>query len=507
MARVLSLFLPHWPTDRLRRKLGAIGPSVDVPLALKGSDGRRRVITAADDLALRMGVYVGMPVAKAESLFADLVVMESDLVADAGALETLAIWALRLYSPIVAADPPDGLILDIQGAAHLFGGEQGMVDDAIRRLSDLGITAIAALADTRGAAHGLARFGGKQSQIIAPGKVSDAIVRLPVEALRLPADMLPDLRLLGIDTIGELAAKPRAPLTHSFGPVLFRRVDQAFGRVAEPIEPVASPEIISVQRVFAEPIGAAETIEKYTRRLTHQMCDRLEEAGLGVRRLDLHFTRVDNRIETIFVATAKPVRDPKRLSRLLCDKIEQVDPGWGIDKMTLVAAFVEPLSMRQVTAAFSEPERPDVEDLWDVIINRYGAGALYRAVSVATDIPERAVKRLPPTSVEVGSRRNADYRRPQRMYRKPEPIMALAVLPDHPPRAFTWRGQRYSVARADGPERVRGEWWRSDNEKGKVRDYFIVEVESGERFWVFRAGDGQNEGTGSLNWYLQGKFD
>jgi protein ImuB len=476
-------------------------------LALKGSDGRRRVISAADDLAIRMGAYVGMPVAKAESLFADLVVMDSDPADDAAALKKLAIWALRLYSPIVAMDPPDGLVLDIQGAAHLYGGEQGLVHDAIRRLADLGVTAVAALADTWGAAHAVARFGGKRVQIVPPAETGDALIGLPVEALRLPGEMLPDLRLLGIDTIGELAAKPRAPLTQSFGPKLFRRVDQAFGRLAEPIEPVESPELISIQRVFAEPIGAPETIEKYTRRLTDQMCDRLEEAGLGVRRLDLHFTRVDNRIETIFVATAKPVREPKRLGRLLCDKIEQVDPGWGVDKMTLTAAFVEPLSLRQVAAAFSEPARPDVEDLWDVIVNRYGAASLYRAVSVATDIPERAVKRLPPTSVEIGSARNAGYRRPQRMYRRPEPIMALAVLPDHPPRAFTWRGQRYSVARADGPERVRGEWWRSDNEKGKVRDYFILEVENGERFWVFRAGDGQHDGTGSLNWYLHGKFD
>lgn len=491
----------------MRRKLGATGPSADVPLALKGSDGRRRVITAADDLALRVGAHVGMPVAKAESLFAELVVMDSDPAEDAASLEKVAIWALRLYSPVVAVDPPDGLVLDIHGAAHLYGGEKGLIDDSIQRLADLGITAVAALADTWGGAHALARFGGKRIQIVPPGETGDALVGLPVEALRLPSEMLPDLRLLGVDTIGELAAKPRAPLTQSFGPKLFRRVDHAFGRLAELIEPVESPELISVQRVFAEPIGAPETIEKYTRRLTDQMCDRLEEAGLGVRRLDLHFTRVDNRIETIYVSTAKPVREPKRLGRLLCDKIEQVDPGWGIDKMTMTAAFVEPLSMRQVAAAFSEPPRPDVEELWDTIVNRYGAASLYRAVSVATDIPERAVKRLPPTSVEIGSTRNAGYRRPQRIYRKLEPIMALAVLPDHPPRAFTWRGQRYSVARADGPERVRGEWWRSDNEKGKVRDYFILEVENGERFWVFRAGDGQHDGTGSLTWYLHGKFD
>ena len=448
-----------------------------------------------------------MPVAKAQSLFADLVVMDADPDGDAIALEKLAVWALRLYSPVVAADPPDGLILDIQGAAHLYGGEAGLVSDAVRRLADLGISACAALADTWGAAHALARFGRRVTTIIEPGKSADALLKLPVAALRLPADMMPDLRLLGMDTIGELAAKPRAPLTQSFGPKLFRRVDEAFGRLVEPIEPVESPELISVERIFAEPIGAPETLEKYTRRLTDMICDRLEEAGLGSRRLDLHYTRVDNRIETIFVATAKPVREAKRLGRLLCDKIETVDPGWGVDKMVLRATLVEPLVPKQVLAQYSTPARRDVEELWDTIANRYGRERLYRAISVATDIPERAVKRLPPTSAEVGSARNAGYRRPQRMYRKPEPIMALAVLPDHPPRAFTWRGQRYSVAFADGPERVRGEWWRSDNEKGKIRDYFILEVDNGERFWVFRAGDGQHDGTGSLNWYLHGKFD
>jgi protein ImuB len=486
--------------------MGSGAPSRDVPLTLKGSDGRRRVLTAADDLALHLGVYVGMPVAKAESLFADLMIMDADPAADALALEKLAIWALRLYSPVVAADPPDGLVLDIQGAAHLFGGEAGLIEDARRRLADLNISVVATLADTWGAAHALARFSRQTDQIIAPGKSGEALRRLPVEALRLPPEMLPDLRLLGLDTIGELAAKPRPALTKSFGPRLFRRIDQAFGRLGEPIEPVEAPELIRIERIFAEPIGAPETIEKYTRRLTDQMCARLEEAGLGSRRLDLHFTRTDNRIETICVATAKPVREPKRLAKLLVDKIETVDPGWGIDRMVMVAACVEPLAMKQVLAAFEAPPRPDVEDLWDVLANRHGSDCLYKAVSVATDIPERAVRRVPPSAPDTGSRRNAGFRRPQRLYR-PEEIMALAVLPDHPPRAFTWRGQRFAVACADGPERVHGEWWVTDREKGKVRDYFILEVDSGERFWVFRTGDGQHADTGSLKWYLHGKFE
>jgi protein ImuB len=487
--------------------MGDTAPLSDSALILKGSDGGRRVITAIDGRAQQMGLRVGMPVARAEAMFTGLIIADADPVADSLALDKLAIWALRHYSPIAAADPPDGLVLDIAGADHLYGGEAGLVSDIMTRLAERGITAYAALADSWGAAHGLARFGGNHVQIVEPRKTTEAIRNLPITALRLPSDTIEDLLVLGLDTIGELTARPRAPLAKSFGLRLLRRIDQALGAIAEPIEPVDTPELLSVHRIFAEPISAPETLEKYTRRLVGAMCDKLEDAGLGSRRLDLHFTRVDNRIETLFVATAKPVRDVKRLTRLMCDKIETVDPGWGVEKMVLVAAFAEPLVLQQTTAHFAAPPRPDVEELWDTLANCYGPERLYRVISLPTDIPERAVKRLPPTSPEVGSKRNAPYRRPKRLYRPPEPIQTLAALPDHPPRAFTWRGQRYGVACADGPERVHGEWWVSEKEAGKVRDYYILEVLSGERFWVFRGGDGQHEGTGSLDWYLQGKFD
>lgn len=506
MARYLSLYLPFWGTDRLRRAVGLDALPFERPLVLQGKVGSRRLVTAVDALAHQRGVRPGMAVAKAQVLIDGLEVRDAEVERDAEALEKLAVWALRLYSPVVAADPPDSLILDITGAAHLYGGEAALVSDILRRLDALHITAYATVADSWGAAHALVRFAGKSSLIIPPGKSAEAILPLPVAALRLPAETVEELRLIGIDTIGELAAKPRAPLALRYGPDLWRRVDMAFGRLAEPIEPVHVPELISVERAFFEPIGAPDTLEKYTRRLTESLCLKLEEAGLGARRLDLHFVRVDSRIETISVGTAKPVRDVKRLSKLLVDKIETVEPGFGIDKMTLSAPLVEPLSFTQVATGFATPGRPDVDDLWDTLSNRYGEGRLYRAVEVASDIPERSVRRIAPSAQGTGSPRNARYRRPARLYR-PEPVQALAALPDHPPRAFTWRGQRYSVVCADGPERVKGEWWVSEAETGKVRDYYILEAATGERFWVFRAGDGEHTGTGSLNWYLHGKFD
>ena len=82
----------------------------------------------------------------------------------------------------------------------------------------------------------------------------------------------------------------------------------------------------------------------------------------------------------------------------------------------------------------------------------------------------------------------------------------MALLPDQPPVSFTWRGMRRRVKSADGPERIFGEWWRRDGEIDAVRDYFQLEDEAGERFWVFRRGDGEQPNTGDLSWYLHGLF-
>ncbi|MFP1132876.1 Y-family DNA polymerase [Asticcacaulis sp. W401b] len=484
-----------------------VAPPRDVPLVLKGSDGRRRVVTAVDDFAHSLGIRVGMPVAKAQALVNDLHLVDADPHADLAELEALALWGLRRYSPLVMVDTPDGLVLDVTGATHLHGGEQDLLQDIVGQLSERGVTAKVALSETWGASYALARYLPAPITLIAPGKTNETLLRLPVEALRLQAATLDDLRVLGFDTIGELASQPRAPLTLRFGPHLFRRIDMAFGRLAQPITPAEPPEMILVRRAFFEPIGAPETIAKYTRQLVEALCERLEEAGEGGLQVDLRCTRVDNKVEAVQVRMAKPVRDVVRLSKLLCDKIEKIDPGFGIERMVLAATHTGLLSPQQIHAAYGEPAPADVEDLWDTLYNRFGeTSRLYRTAPSASDIPERAVRRLPTHSSDMGSPRNARFRRPFRLLRPPEPMQTMALLPDHPPVSFQWRGSRYRVTAADGPERVRGEWWQTEKEAGKVRDYYILQVDGGERFWVFRTGDGQNENTGSLRWYMHGKF-
>ena len=447
-----------------------------------------------------------MAVTKAQALVPGLVVLEADPAADARGLDRLALWALQRISPVVAPDPPDGLVIDTTGADHLHGGEAAMLAAIVQRLAAFGVEARAAIADTWGAAHAAARFLRRRISVIAPGE-SEVILRmLPLAALRLEPGTVAGLRTLGFETTGDLMSQPRAPLALRFGPEIGRRLDQALGRLAEPIDPVRSPELVEVRRVFGEPIGAPETIARYTARLTDALCTELEKRGLGARRLDLLFHRVDNTMQFIRVGTAQPVRDPRRLTRLLCDRIETVDPGFGIEVMVLAAIQSEPFKERQTKSSLVEEPEPDLSDLVDVLANRVGENRLYRFRPVQSDVPERSLTRVPALAPESGATWQGEWPRPPRLLPRPEPIETMALLPDNPPVWFSWRGVRRRVRRADGPERIRGEWWKRDAEMTTVRDYFRVEDEAGERYWLFRSGDGEHAESGSQKWFLHGIF-
>src|SRR4051794_1266070 len=144
----------------------------------------------------------------------------------------------------------------------------------------------------------------------ASGQTGAALAPLPLAALRLDPECAEQLRRLGFETIADLMAVKRAPLALRFGPGPGRRLDQATGRLAEPITPFRPPELLQVRDAFAEPIGAPETLARVIARLTGRLCQMLERQGLGARRLDLLFERIDGRVEAIGIGTARPVRDP-----------------------------------------------------------------------------------------------------------------------------------------------------------------------------------------------------
>ena len=463
------------------------------------------MIAAADAAAQAQGLRPGMPLAHALATAPDLAVADADPEGDGQALSDLAAWCLRL-SPLTAPDPPDGVWIDAAGCAHLHGGEQGMLDALVGRLAAAGLSVRAGLADTPGAAHAMARHGADAVTVVAPGAQADALALLPMRALRIPDEMADSLRRLGLDLVGQLFATPRGPLARRFGDVLLLRLDQALGGVAEPIRPVLPPGLINIRRAFVEPTATAEAFAAMILVLVGDACAALQARGAGARTLDLVFERVDGSTEAVRVGTARPVRDPMHLARLLDERIETVDPGFGVEAMRLTLPLVEPLAPVQRSSGLGgRNEAVDIAALIDGLSNRLGAGRVYRVAPVDSDVPERAVAAVPPLA-PAGGGWATPWPRPARLLPRPEPVDAMGLLPDHPPRWFTWRRKRHCVVRADGPERIAGEWWRRPGERAAVRDYWIVEDEDGCRFWLFRRGDGRDPATGSLAWFLHGFF-
>ncbi len=461
---------------------------------------------ALDDNAEALGLRLGMAVTKAQALAPDLLLADANPAADSEGLQKLAHWALQRISPIVMPDPPDGLVIDTTGTDHLHGGEAAMLGSILQRFATSGVNARIAVAQSWGAAHAAARFGNHTIEMIPDDKTASFLAALPIAALRLQNDIIVELHRLGFETIADVMNQPRAPLTLRFGPQLFRRLDQALGRLPEPITPYRIPDIIQARKVFGEPIGASETIRRAIGKLLSQLCLELEIRGMGTRRLDLLIHRVDNSRQAIRIGAAQPVRDPQRLSRLLNDKIVSIDPGFGIETMELAAVIVEPLGEKQNMVTLIDAASPDISDLVDVLANRIGESRLCRFTPVDSDVPERSVAMIAPLSPETGATWNGKWPRPTRLLAHPEPIQTMALLPDNPPVWFTWRGVRRRVRHADGPERIRGEWWKRDAEMATVRDYFQVEDDAGERYWIFRSGDGEHSETGNQRWFLHGVF-
>ena len=498
MRRVVSLFLPTWPCDRVRRK-NAGAPPRDCPMVTVMQEGNRRVIAAADEAARRIKLHPGMTLAHAQSLVPDLHVVEAAPQEDEAALEQLGLWCTR-YSPLVTPDPPDGVFIDIAGSAHLFKGETALLQDISSRLAAARINGKVAVADTPGCAWAVARFGGES--IVAPGRIADALGGLPVSALRISQKTVESLYDVGIERVAHLATKPRSTLQTRFGSELLLRLDYALGSAHETLTSLQAPEVPRASLKFVEPLLDPENLQRVIEKLCATLMRELELRGIGARRLDLVFLRVDNISQAVRIGTSRPNRDGKHLGKLLTERLVLIDPGFGIEQATLTASWVEALTERQTVGRHVAPKGSDIDvgSLVDTLRVRLGPERVFRLTPVESDIPERSVKRIAALAPPNGASWPPELPRPARLLTPPEPVVAAAEIPDAPPFFFVWRKVRHRVVKADGPERILGEWWLSDVDIGMQRDYYRVENASGERFWLFRDAPADKGGR----WWLHG---
>lgn len=485
--RFLALHLPFLATETLRH------PS---PVLTWTTDGSRRLVVAADAAALALGVRPGMPLGDANAVAPGVACVPDDPSRTAARLDSLAHWALR-FSPLTATDPPDGLLLDITGGVGPFGGEEPLLRRAVAGLGRLGHAARAAVAGTPRGAGALAAWF--DAGVLDPEEEAAEVARLPVLALRVEEGVVVGLRRLGLHRVGDVLAQPRAPLVKRFGGRLALALDAVTGAAATPFRSIRPAPDRAVALEFLEPIATRTAIDGAVARLLAVLCVRLARSGEGLRRLTLRAHRADGGVQEVAIGTGLPSRDPHHLSRLLENRLEELAPGFGFDRMALLAGEVEPLATVQARMiADAEDARGTLAALVDRLLQRV---PVHRLRPRETHWPERAVKRVPAMDDEYAPLREWMPRpRPLRLLRRPERLEVTALLPDAPPVRLRYRGAWLPVRAAEGPERLEPEWWR-DRPSRALRDYYRVELADGRRWWVCRAG-----GPGSPEWYLHGLF-
>lgn len=531
MARMVCVWLPNWPLQRLRHERPELRNRSVVLFASDGNRGPRVAAWARGEAQQCNGaaLRIGMPLAEAEAMFAGhssstAHIEAHDPAADLAGLRELA-RTCNDFSPLVGieqSESPECLLLDVTGCEHLFGGEQNLVDALAEHLRQRGFQVRAALAPTIGAAWAAARCLAKpyQQTVLSDAGLDDALALLPVTALRLPPAIIETLHELGLRRIGQVRALPRETLPSRFGPELLRRLDQAFGDAPELLTPEHSPEPIAAVWVTDEPLTDRESLKFVTGQLLDELFGRLKPRRDGVRQLLCQIKGTAARPVELLVNLVGPSDVAKHLLELLCQQIDRAELPEGFSFVRLEATSVASLATRQRDLFGFETDTDthrEVSSLLDRLSNRLGATAVVQAVLVPEAQPELSVRHEPVVSRITPARsasegfRNRESRmadpslalraslgsRPLRLFTLPEPIETTAAGPEGAPMHFRWDRRDHRVIKSWGPERIETGWWR---ERSVCRDYFRVVTQTGQHFWLFRCFD-------QAAWFIHGAFD
>ena len=472
------------------------------------NDRGRQIIRAACPAAAAEGFHPGLTLADARAQMSGVQVATYDPAADATCLDWLADGATR-WSPMTAACAPHGLLIDITGGAHLFGGEASLIADAMTRLARLGFTASHAIAATPAAAMALARFG--------TARVAD----LPLAALSDQEPVQIALRRAGLKRVGEVARLPRAADAARIGEALLAALGALTETAPQPLDPRQPLADVMAEQRFAQPIATVDAVRAALERLLVRCAVQLGARGQGGRLFRLELYRADGHVARVAVETAEPQREAAVLLRLFDERIaalnDPLDPGFGYDLARLAVPVTHRLDESQLGLEGGQLAETQLAELVDRLTARLGRGRLRRMARADTHIPEQASFDLPLIDAAPGSAPGSASTpwppplpgeppaRPLRLFDPPQPIEVLAEVPDGPPRRFRWRGRVLDVTAHEGPERIAAQWWRRKDGAGLTRDYWRVEDGEGRRYWLFRHGLYDRETT-APRWYLHGLF-
>lgn len=496
--RFVSIWFRFMHTDWHERRQPELA---GIPFVLAQAMHGKMIVVHTNAMAQTQGVEIGMAVADARAVIPSLHVMDNNPGIAEKFLQGIAEWCIR-FTPVVAVDPPDGLILDVSGCTHLWGGDKEYLKSIYIRLNTAGYHIRLAIADTMGCAWGLARFG-KNGAVAEPGDQMNALLPLPASALRIDAEIVQRLAKLGLFRVGHFINMPRTSLRRRFGSDLLQRIDEATGHREENVIPGVPLAAFQERLQCLEPIVTKTGIEMALNNLLHTLCARLQHEQKGLRTAAFKGFRVDGKLVQITIGTLRPSCNPSHLYKLFENKIETIEPSLGIELFILEAMHVEELQSKQ-EELWEKNEGVDdlaLSELLDRISSKIGSSEICRYIPDEHYWPERSFKAASSLHEKLITVWKSDRPRPLQILSRPEPIEVTAPVPDYPPMLFRYKGQLHKIMKADGPERIEQEWWLN---QGQHRDYYYVEDENGYRYWLFRLGHYDVEKT--YKWYMHGFF-
>ncbi len=473
-----------------------------IPFILSTPSNGRLVITALNPVASSLGLEKGMSLADARALIPSLEVLDNIPHLEGKLLNRFAHWAIR-FTPVVSIDPPDGLILDITGCTHLWGGEKSYVNEITSKIQTLGYHVKTAIADTIGASWALAHYA-RPSQIIENDLYSENMMSLPPESMRLEPSITERLHKLGLKEIRDLLNLTRSSLKRRFGDTLIKRLNQGFGIEAEIIPFIVPVEPYEERLSSMEPIQTRKGIEIALQKLLETICHRLTMEQKGLRKCMFRCYREDGKTSEIAISTNSPSHHAEHLFKLFENDISTIRPGTGIEVFSVSAVVVEDLPSGQEKiweSAGGGLHDQRVSELYDRLMASRDVVAISRFLPAEHHLPEKSYKAAGSLSEQTTHAWKSNPARPLYVLSPPELIEVTAPIPDYPPMFFNYQGKRHKIIKADGPERVEQEWWI---QRGRHRDYYAVEDEEGKRYWLFRSGHYDEQKT--YKWFIHGLF-